>query len=288
MSTADLPKADRKPIAGADLPSSSGDPAQLDGRRFSWSGSLPGVSRRWMLLGRSRRNSLLIFGVIGLLYFLSGHLALYVTNDEDGIAMFWPASGIAAGAIAALGMRNRWPILSAIVIGTFVANLQGRWGFALIAVLAFCNALECLLFGSVLRALDRSRSQLESLGGVVAFFAAAGIGAAIPAIVAAIALEYLTVSSMPWSQTWFTWFKSDLLGIVVVAPLIITLPAFIKTPPRPRIVLEGVVALMVAVATSYMHLAAHSPVSLQIHPRRCCCFPPSSGWPPARHPFSRR
>lgn len=206
---------------------------------------------RWLLGAMSLRHWFLVFGVVGALYYLAGRFALVLTNDLDGVAVFWPASGIAAGAIVALGAKFRWPIVVAVVVATFAANLQARSGLALIAVFALCNAFECLLFGWVLGVLDRSRSQLESLGSVVAFLVAAAVGAAVAAVPAALAIEGLTTSPGHWTEIWFTWFRSDDLGIVVVAPMIITLPSFLSMTRRPLRLLECVVALLVAAATAY-------------------------------------
>jgi PAS domain S-box-containing protein len=194
---------------------------------------------------------LLIGGGVALLYFLAGHFALFLTNERDGVAVFWPASGVAAGAMVALGGKFRWPIALAVVIATVLANLQARSELALIAVFALSNAFECLLFAWIVRMLDRSRSRLESLGSVVVFLVAAAVGAALAAVPPALAIEGLTNSPARWTEIWFTWFKSDGLGIVVVAPVIITLPSFLVMTRRPLRLLECVVALLVAATTAY-------------------------------------
>ena len=54
--------------------------------------------------------------VIGCLYILSARLSLSLLTP-DGVAVFWPAAGVAAGALIALGPRARW----AVVAGTMVA-----------------------------------------------------------------------------------------------------------------------------------------------------------------------
>jgi integral membrane sensor domain MASE1 len=55
--------------------------------------------------------------VIGCVYILSAKLSLALLTP-DGVAVFWPAAGVAAGALIAFGPRARW----AVVAGTMVAN----------------------------------------------------------------------------------------------------------------------------------------------------------------------
>lgn len=206
---------------------------------------------RWLLVVWTMRRQLLIFFVIGVVYYLAGRLALLLTDERDGVAVFWPASGIAAGAVMTLGGIARWPIAMAVAIATIVARLEMRTGVELAAVFAACNALECLLFGWLMRVLDRTRAQLESLGSVAAFLIAAAVASALAALPAAFAIEASGISTAPWTATWLTWFKSDGLGIVIVAPLVITLPSFMRSPPRPLLVLECALAVMLSIAATY-------------------------------------
>ena len=43
--------------------------------------------------------------LIGVAYFLAARLSLLLLTKPDGVAVFWPASGVAAGALVALGPR---------------------------------------------------------------------------------------------------------------------------------------------------------------------------------------
>ena len=244
MSAADAPEPARTGNPDGQVPSTNrGDARQ----RLTRSGAI----WRWLGMGRPWSNGLLVCVGVGILYYLAGHFALYLTNERNGVAVFWPASGFAAGAMVALGTQHRWPIVIGVVVSTLIANLEARSGFALIAVFAAGNALECLLFGVLMRGMDHSRARLESLGSVVAFFFATAASAALAAVPAALAIENLSNSPAHWTEIWFDWFKSDGLGIVVVAPVIITLPSLLSTTLRPLRLLECVVALLVAVATTY-------------------------------------
>src|SRR5208337_4549227 len=81
---------------------------------------------------------------VGLLYFLAAWLTLPLTTAE-GLAQFWPASGVAVGAMLVLGRSARLPIAVAVAAASFVANgLDGRNGLASFAF-ALGNTGEALL-----------------------------------------------------------------------------------------------------------------------------------------------
>jgi len=48
----------------------------------------------------------------------------------DGVAVFWPASGVAAGALIALGPHYKWPVAIGAAGATIAANLFGDRTFA--------------------------------------------------------------------------------------------------------------------------------------------------------------
>src|SRR6266403_6103832 len=82
--------------------------------------------------------------VIGSVYILSARLSLSLLTP-DGVAVFWPAAGVAAGALIAFGPPARWAVVVGTMVATIVANLLGDrnlWGSL---VFALCNAGEAVL-----------------------------------------------------------------------------------------------------------------------------------------------
>src|SRR5437762_12419674 len=82
---------------------------------------------------------------VGIAYFLAARLSLSLLTKPDGVAVFWPASGIAAGALIALGPGARWPVAIGAMAATIVANLLGDRTFAGAITFALCNAGEAML-----------------------------------------------------------------------------------------------------------------------------------------------
>src|SRR5258707_4981154 len=82
--------------------------------------------------------------VIGCLYMLAAKLSLALLTP-DGVAVFWPAAGIAAGALIAVGPRARWAVVVGTMVATIVANLLGDRNLPSAIVFALCNAGEAVL-----------------------------------------------------------------------------------------------------------------------------------------------
>ncbi len=205
----------------------------------------------------------MIFVGCWLVYALLGWVSLKLLSEREGVAVFWPASGFAAGLATILSPPARWPIALAVATATLAANLTERASIPLISIFAMCNAAECLLFVTFFRFLDRSRSQLESFGSVVAFLSAATAAAAIAALPAAMALTLLGFASAPLYSVWFSWFRSDGLGIITFAPMLMLLPSAIRARIGRLTHIEGCTALAVALVAAFLVFApALLPVSL--------------------------
>jgi integral membrane sensor domain MASE1 len=118
-------------------------------------------------------NSLWLAAIVGIVYFLAAKLSLALLTP-DGVAVFWPAAGVAAGALIALGPRARLAIVLGTVVATIVANLLGDRNLWSAVVFALCNAGEALLTASLVERgfgsgfnLDRLRHVLGLLGAAI-------------------------------------------------------------------------------------------------------------------------
>ena len=84
------------------------------GRRYTDAGS----TQQWA-------RSIGLAAAVGIVYFLAARLSLLLLTKPDGVAVFWPASGVAAGVLIALGPRARLPVAAGAMVATIVANLMG-------------------------------------------------------------------------------------------------------------------------------------------------------------------
>ena len=62
---------------------------------------------------------------VGIVYFLAARFSLSLLTKPDGVAVFWPASGVAAGVLIALGPWAKWPVAVGAAAATIAANLLG-------------------------------------------------------------------------------------------------------------------------------------------------------------------
>ena len=62
---------------------------------------------------------------VAIAYFLSARLSLALLEKPDGVAVFWPAAGVASGALIVAGTATRWPVILGVMAATIAANLLG-------------------------------------------------------------------------------------------------------------------------------------------------------------------
>ncbi|MGC2824178.1 MAG: MASE1 domain-containing protein [Pseudolabrys sp.] len=185
--------------------------------------------------------------LVGIAYFLAARLSLLLLTKPDGVAVFWPASGVAAGVIIALGPSARLPVAAGAMVATIVANLMGDRTLTSSVVFALCNAGEAVLAGWLIQSYFGLGFSLDRLSHVLGMLAAAVIAAAVSGIGGTAGFLYFHNSTAPILSTWQHWFTSDGLGILTVAPLIIELASVAREPPPRSERIEGV-AVVVAIA----------------------------------------
>ncbi|MGC1585971.1 MAG: PAS domain S-box protein [Rhodomicrobium sp.] len=174
----------------------------------------------------------------GLFYFLAAWLALPLATPE-GVAQFWPASGVAAGALLAAGRSAFVPIAAAVTAASFLANwLDGRSASACLAF-ALGNTGEALTVAMLAgRWLDRP-FKLDRLNSVLGLFAAAALGTATWEAVTAAVYGLVTRTGAGFWDVWGLLLWANLTGIVMVAPVLAGFAAVVRKPPSWPMTIEG-------------------------------------------------
>ena len=209
--------------------------------------------------------------VVGIAYFLAARLSLLLLTKPDGVAVFWPANGIAVGALVALGPSVRWPVAIGAAAATMVANLLGDRTFLIAATSALCNVGEAMLTAGLIERQFGAGFTLDRLRNVLGLLAAAVFGAAISGVGGTLGFKLFHGSTAPILTTWEHWFASDALGILTVAPLLIGVAAAARNPPSRREALEGAaalgaIALMSAFVIFLPHQAWNTVLSILVFP----------------------
>src|SRR5215475_1972224 len=192
--------------------------------------------------------------VIGCLYILSARLSLSLLTP-DGVAVFWPAAGVAAGALIAFGPRARWAVVAGTMVATIVANLLGDRNLLSSIVFAVCNAGEALLAAALIERFFSSPFNLDRLRHVLGLLGAAIIATAVSGIGGTLGFALFHSTTAPLLVTWQNWFASDALGIITIAPLVIGLASATREPPGPNETIEGLAALASLIFMSVIVIA---------------------------------
>jgi PAS domain S-box-containing protein len=173
---------------------------------------------------------------VGLRYVTIGH----------SVSLVWPPAGIAFAALVLLGYRY-WP---GVAIGAFLANAATPIPLEAALAIAAGNTLEGLLAAHLLRRVAGARPQLEEPRQIRALILLAAPAGALAAALIGGAALLLTRALDPRAalQALPVWWAGDVLGMLVVAPVLFSWTA------RPRIrdtrrLLE-VVALVVGTAAA--------------------------------------
>jgi signal transduction histidine kinase len=195
-------------------------------------------------------GSVVLAILVGIAYFLASRLSLILLTKPDDVAVFWPAAGVAAGILIALGPGTRLPVAVGTIVASIPANLLGVWGLWTSIVFALCNAGQVLLMSVLIERYFGSPFSLGRLRQVLGLVAAAIIGTAAAAIGGTIGVVLVEGLTAPPLTIWYHWLTSNLPGIVAVAPLLIGLVSAVRDPPPRGEIIEGVVALVGLTALS--------------------------------------
>src|SRR5512132_3810242 len=197
------------------------------------------VRARIEALGRTRRGGLAVYaGSLALVagaYYLVGRIGLEMAYLDGAVAAMWPPAGLGLAVLFLYGIRL-WP---GIVIGDL---LLGDFSTPLGTVLGQTvgNTLAVVLAAGLLRRLTSGRAELDRVSDVVAFVASAVVAATVSAAFGPTSLRLGDVIAHDeLGRVFRTWTLSDVSGVLVVAPAILTWARSDLTGIHRRAVAEG-------------------------------------------------
>lgn len=185
-----------------------------------------------------RRTLRDVLGIIllSVVYAAVAKVSLAAAAAHHVVSSVWPPAGIAVFVLVRFGLRF-WP---GVAIGAFVLNVSnGITPLGAIAIAAG-NALEAVAGAYLLTRVAHVNRALDRVRDVVALVGYAGLLSTMIAATFGVASLVLT-GSAPASTAlhlWLVWWTGDAVGVVVVAPLLLTW----TEPERdaPAIALPGI------------------------------------------------
>jgi len=193
------------------------------------------------LNGESRRSAsaltlLLQLTVVALAYWFAAGVSLKLALVHGQVTPIWPPTGIALVAVLVLGLRV-WPavFLAALAVNLPIGpSVLGAFSIAAANTLAPLAAAALLKRVGFRIELDRLRdaAAVIVLGALVAMTISATVGTSV------LVLSNAVPTDSFWS-TWAVWWTGDAMGVLVVAPFLLSLLPNARSPaPTLRMAAE--------------------------------------------------
>jgi len=229
--------------------------------------SLSLVMKRSMAVERWLRSSeLLLMVSFALGYFAAAEVGQALSVKPGNFATVWPPSGLYLAALLVTAPVT-WPRL---VAAAFMANLASDLLHGQIAWVGLsfwlANTVGAVIGASLLRWLFPPPFTFGRLKNTIGLVAVCGlISAPCGAIIGALTVNIAFGTA--FSDSWLTWWIADLVGILLVVPLVFAFNDYAASSPArvsPWRVLEA--SLLVAcTALASVAVFSHLP-SFRVHP----------------------
>jgi PAS domain S-box-containing protein len=170
---------------------------------------------------------LALISVLAVCYFAAAKFGLAFAIPPGNATAVWPPSGLALAAVLVFGYRAAWGIW----LGAFLGACTTGISIPTAVAIGIGNAMEALLAAWMFRGHINLDSPFDRAREAFQFGIMAGASSAVSATVGVTALMsggYLKLPEL--MENWGTWWLGDVTGLMVVAPLILSI---VKTRNRP-------------------------------------------------------
>lgn len=186
---------------------------------------------RQPVLPGARAHPLLLSACVALAYFGAAKLGFLLASSTKQVTAVWPPTGIAVVALLFFG----WRAAPGVLAGAFCVNfaMDERWYTAL--GIAIGNTLGPILGAMALARGARIDVTLARMRDVLALVVFGAFGSML--VTAANGVAWLAATGIvPWSRYFsvlWVWWVGDAMGVLVVAPVLLSWTA------KPRIAWRG-------------------------------------------------
>lgn len=192
--------------------------------------------------------------VVAVAYWATTAAALALTRNTDGIASMWPASGILVAGLLALRPRLSLPCIALCAIGSFCANAGEGLPLPLTLGYTIANMGEGWLAATLMRRWGAVRPSFIDPRDVARFCGASVVAGLWSMTVATLATG-LFGGGADWRFS-LSWFSTVTLGMLIVAPTMLTTLALFdprqRDGIRPRSATEALAFLAMVGAVSLL------------------------------------
>lgn len=202
---------------------------------------------------------------VALAYVIFAKIGFSLAFAVKQVTAVWPPTGIAIAALV-LGGYRMWP---GIWLGAFVSNALTAEPVYTAAGIALGNTLGPLLGACLLRGVVNFDTAMQRVRDVIGFIVCAAIAAMTVTATNGVA-QLAFAGIVPWasySSVWPLWWAGDAMGVLPVAPLILTWASReLPVVPQRRSLLETVALTLALLATTWLSFMSSLPLAYPVYP----------------------
>lgn len=205
-----------------------------------------------------------VCAAIAVAYLAAAQLGFSFAFEVKQVTAVWPPSGLALAAVVLLGAEI-WP---GLFIGAFICN--SIIGVPVIAAMAIAagNTVAPVLAGLILRDKFVLSPKLSRLSDVLSLSLVGAVTMAISATNGTLQLLMTGIiekdNALP---VWTVWWVGDAMGVILIAPLLLTWTASLE---KPRLSTDRVIELMASIVcvsvVSYLCFTSVFPLAYPVFP----------------------
>jgi signal transduction histidine kinase/CheY-like chemotaxis protein len=205
---------------------------------------------RVLKTGRGRRLYIIENIILAAIYLAVAKLGLQLATVHGMATVLWLPSGLAVAALILRGF-HLWP---GIAVAVFLATASTGAPLAFVMAAIVGNVLEPVTAALLLRRIVRFDPAMERVRDVFGFVLLSAVSSTL--FSATIGVAGMCLSGMaPWAaygSIWWTWWLGNVMGALVVGPLILTWATRPVLALSPRRTVEAAMLVVALVAASQL------------------------------------
>lgn len=188
--------------------------------------------------------------ILAVIYHLAVRVGLEMAYVQINTSPVWPPTGIALAALLIFG-GELWP---GITLGVLLGSLLTGAPLKLALGMALGNTLEALCGFLLLKHIVDFHNAIDRTQDVLGLLLASIFSTAISATIGTTTLMVINADVVQrLGAIWLTWWIGDLLGALVVAPLLLVWVSASPFRIGKRVYLEeGILLMLLAMVTWYV------------------------------------